>query len=165
MAPDTTMRTAGLIAAGASTMLNTLVNGYGTPSMFHHTYGWGNDNDNVNGTPSIIHHVNDNVNDNVYHQSEHLNKDQAKSDKLYKRYTNKITTVIYKRGKDVLYDLYGKNEKFSGDLVKYIRNNLAQRNEQILDKRCNYITFDTLGYEYLDECFKSKDHSKNLFKL
>ena len=63
MNPDTTIRrtapqmiTAGLVAAGASTMLNrtnTLVNGYSygwgnrTPSMFHH------DKDNVNGTVSI----------------------------------------------------------------------------------------------------------------
>ena len=78
MSPDTTirrtapqMRTAGLVAAGASTMsnrTNTLVNGY--------SYGWGNrtsskfhhDKDNVNGTASIrepashmFHH--DNVND------------------------------------------------------------------------------------------------------
>ena len=66
MSPDTTMRAAGLMAKGASTMLNrtnTLVNG--------HSYGWSNHNDNVNvnGTPSIrepasqmLHH--DNVIDN-----------------------------------------------------------------------------------------------------
>ena len=66
MNPDTTMRAAGLMAAGASTMFNrtnTLVNGYGPPSMFHHRYDWGNDNDKVNVN------VHNNVNDNSIHVS------------------------------------------------------------------------------------------------
>ena len=79
---------------------------------------------------------------------------------LYEKFIYKITKVLNKKGKDDLYDLYDKSEKFSDDLVRYIRDKLAQRNEQILDKRCNYITFNTLDYEYLDECFQSKDHSK-----
>ena len=43
ISPDTTMRTAGLMAAGASTMLNRkkLVEGYGPPSIFHHGYSYG----------------------------------------------------------------------------------------------------------------------------
>ena len=62
MSADTKMKTAGLVAAGASTTLNrrnTLVN--------DHSYGYDNVNDNnfhpkpsaddiVNGTPSMFHH-------------------------------------------------------------------------------------------------------------
>ena len=46
------MRTASLMAAGASTLFNrrsTLVNGFGTTSMFHYNY--------VYGTSSMFHHV------------------------------------------------------------------------------------------------------------
>ena len=56
MKPDTTARAAGLMAAGASTILNRtnrLVNGYGTPSirepasqMFQHGYFYTNGDDN-----------------------------------------------------------------------------------------------------------------------
>ena len=74
MSPDTIMKTAGPMAAGASTILNgpnLLVNG--------RSYGWGDDNVNandnvyiyninskdnvivnVNGTPSMYHLDNDN---------------------------------------------------------------------------------------------------------
>ena len=73
--------------------------------------------------------------------------------------------VFSKKGTDDLFDLYDKNEKFSDDLVKFIRDKFAQRNEQILDKRCIYITLNTLIYEFLDECFKCKDHSRNLIVI
>ena len=109
----------------------------------------------------------DNVNDIRIDSNgiEHLNDDPAKSDVLYERYKNKITKALNNESKDDLFDLYDKNKKFSHDLVKYIRVKLAQRNEQILDKRYNYITFNTLGYEYLDGCFKPKDHSQNLIEM
>ena len=82
---------------------------------------------------------------------EHLKENQTKPNILYERYIEK--------GKEDLYDLYDMIKKHSDDFVKYITDKLAQRNEQILDKRCNCIAFNKLGYEYLDECFQSKDHS------
>ena len=115
--------------------------------MFHH------DNDNVNGTSSMFRHANDNDNDtdndngNTYNQSQHLNEDQVRSYVLYERYINKITKVLNKRGKDDLYELYDKNEKFSEDLFDFIRDKLDLRNEQFLDERRNYIAFNRLDYE------------------
>ena len=58
-----------------------------------------------------------------------------------------------------------RNEDFSEDLVKYIRVKLAQSNDQILDKRYNYFIFNKLWIEYLDKCFKSKDHSRKLIEI
>ena len=92
---------------------------------------------------------------------EHSNEDNI----TYKKCMNKVTRVLNKKGVQDLCDLNEKNEKFSEHLANYIRNKLAPKGEQILAKRCNCITFNTLGYVFLDECFKPKDHSRNLFEV
>ena len=57
------------------------------------------------------------------------------------KFINKITRFLNKKVREDLYDIYKRNEDFSEDLVKYIRDKLAQSNEQILDKRYNYFIF------------------------
>ena len=84
---------------------------------------------------------------------------------MFEKYINKNTKVLNKKGRDDLYDLYNKNEKFSGGLVNYIRSKLAWRDEQILDKRCNYFTLNKLSCEYLTKGFQSKDHPRNLIRI
>ena len=130
--PDKIMRTASLVTAGASNMLkrtNTLVNGYWTPSTFQHSYGWGSDNDNVNDNDIVSVQPRNGLTDK---QSE---EDQTKSDVSYEKHINKITKVLSKKGGDDLKELYNKNEKLSDDLVNYIRDKLALRKDQILDKK------------------------------
>ena len=89
MSPDTTRRTAGLVAASAIFMFsntNTLVDGY--------SYGWGNVNDNGNGTPSMFHQDSD---DDISIDStdiEHLKENQTKPNMFYERYINKITKIL-----------------------------------------------------------------------
>ena len=107
-------------------------------------YSNGYDNGFSNRTPSTLHQNKDK--DKTDSQCEHLNKDKTKSDMLYERYINKIS-------REQLYYLFKRNGDFVEDLVKCIRDKLAQSNEQILDKRYNYITLNIRGYAYLDESF------------
>ena len=59
----------------------------------------------------------------------------------------KVTKVLNRKGVTVLYDLYENNGKFSEDLANYIRNKLAKKSEQMLDKNVTTLLLKTFGFE------------------
>ena len=58
---------------------------------------------------------------------------------MYVKYKNKNTKILNKKRRDDLNYLYNRNQKFSGHLVTYVRDKLAWRVEQILEKRLKTI--------------------------
>ena len=63
MNPDTTVRTAGLLTAGASTILNRTNTLFNMTSSMFHPYGWGTDLDPF-GVESYINNQNEHLNEN-----------------------------------------------------------------------------------------------------
>ena len=135
MSPDTTVKTAGLVATSASNILNrasTLVNG--TSSMFHH-FGCG---------------------------EEEQRKQFI--EKLRGEYIYKETGILNKEGRRYLNRLYGNNEEFRDEFIIFVRDKTELDLEVILERRYKTNTLNTMG-KYLTERVASKDNTKDVIEI
>ena len=178
MNQDTKARAACLMAAGSSTLLNrtntTVDYGFDEDIGIGPVSDKNNQSEHLNEEKIKLSNCETSVKPIPGWRKSHseqappvvFGQTLAKSN-MYEKYKNKNTRILIEKGKgrNDLYGLYDKNKKLSGDLVNQNRNRLAWRLEQISTKRFKYSTFDKLGYEYLTECFQSKDHSRNLIRI
>ena len=65
----------------------------------------------------------------------------------------------------MIYMIYTTRMRNLVKMLPIISEKTSSEDQQTLDKRCNYITFNFLGYECLDECFEFKDHSLILYEM
>ena len=146
MSPDTTIKTAGYVAMGASNMVNranTLVNvGYGEdlPSMLESSL------------------TNDLQEEYIEHGSSFV--DQCSYD-----FVKEGMGILNRKGGKFLTRLYGINEEFREEIVNFVRDKKELDLELILDKRCKTNTLNTLGNKNLAECITSKDNTKDLIEI
>ena len=74
-------------------------------------------------------------------------------------------SVLMKRLKFVLCDIYKNNQKFEDGIIDFTRDKTELVVDQILDKKFNYSTLNNLGRENLNECVQSKDYTRRLSKI
>ena len=73
--------------------------------------------------------------------------------------------ILNRKGEKFLTRLYGNNEVFREEIIKFVRDKKVLDLEMILDKRCKTNTLNTLGNKYLAECITSKDNTKDLIEI
>ena len=113
--PDMTTRNAGLVAMGASSMLNrasTLVN-----------YGYGEDPQSI-----LENHEQSSFADDL--QSSFANT----IEKLQEEYIDEEMGNLNREGQKYLNKLYVKNEKIREEIIKFVRDKKALDHEVILDR-------------------------------
>ena len=145
--PDMTVKNAGLVAMGSSSMLSrssTLVN-----------YGYGVDLQSMleNQGQSPLHH------DDL--QSSFANK----KEKIQEEYIDEEMGTLNRKGQKYLNKLYVKNVEFREEIVSFVRDKTELDLEVILDRRYKTNTLNTLGKEYLAKCILSKDNTKDLVEI
>ena len=149
---DTTAKTAALVAAGASDILNktiSLVNGTSD------NYGCGDQIDRGEHTD----------------QSDHTDRRSCFTDKdetnktLLEDYMNRKTKTLNKKGRDDLNELYRKNERLRDEISNFVGDKIGLSNDQIIDKRYKYNTLYMLGREHLNKCVQSTDNTKILIEI
>ena len=109
--PDTIVQTAGFVAMGASSMLNsasTLING--TSSMFHN-YGYGEDLQSM-----LENHEQNSFADDL--RSSFANT----IEKLQEEYIDEEMGTLNRKGQKFLNRLYINNEEFREEFVNFVRD-------------------------------------------
>ena len=86
-------------------------------------------------------------------------------EKLQEEYINEEMGIWNRKGGKFLTKLYGHNEEFREEIIKFVRNKKELDLELISDKRCKTNTPNTLGNKYLAECITSKDNTKDLTEI
>ena len=86
-------------------------------------------------------------------------------EKLQEEYINEEMRIWNRKGGKFLTRLYGNNEEFREEIIKFVRVEKELDLELILDKRCKTNTLNTLGKKYLAECITSKDNTKDLIEI
>ena len=124
MSPDTTIKTAGYVAMGASNKLNranTLVNvGYGEdlPSMLE---------------SSLTYDL----------QEEYIEQGSSFVDQCSYDFVNEEMVILNRKGRNFLTRLYGDNEEFREEIINFVGDKKELDLELILDKRCKTNTLNT----------------------
>ena len=146
MSPDTTIKTAGYVAMGATNMLNranTLVNG-----------GYGED------LPSMLE-----SSLTKDRQEEYIDRGSSFVDQCSCDFVNEEMGILNRKGGKFLTKLYGDIEEFREEIINFVGDKKELDLELILDKRCKTNTLNTLGNKYLAECITSKDNTKDLIEI
>ena len=143
MSPDTTVKTAGHVAMGANSILNsasTLINGTssisGTASQMFHRFGYG----------------------------EEKQKNQF-IEKIQEEYIDEETGILNREGRRYLNRLYGNNEEFRDEIIIFVRDKMELDLKEILDRRYKTKTLNKTGKKYLTECVASKDYTKDVIEI
>ena len=157
MSPDITVRNAGHVATAASTMLNR------TSTLLNYGFGRNQDQDQ---------------DQDLEHEREYIDQRSCYTDQrscytdqrscytdLRSSYTHKYTGILNKEGRENLNSLYVNNEEFRNEIINYVKNKMQLNLEAILDKRCKTNILNTLGNNYLAECIKSKDNTKDVIEI
>ena len=137
--PDTTVKTAGVVAMGASSMFNraiTLVN-----------YGYGED------VQSMLEN----------HEQSSFADDTK--EKLQEEYVDEEMGTLNRKGQKYLNRIYVNIEEFREEIVNFVRDKTELDLEVILDRRYKTSTLNTLGKEYLAICILSKDNTKDFIEI
>ena len=184
MNPDTTVKTAGLVAAGASNILNRTI------SLFSHGYGDDdkdkNKDEEVGDQKSCFADQRSCFTDQrgcfADRQSPSYTDQQSPSytdkyklnrkDKSGQRWTsftieymNKKTGTLNKKGGYNLNNQYKNNQKFRDTILHSVGDKAGLSNEQIIDKRYKYNTLNTLGKENLNKFIWSRDKTGFLIEV
>ena len=137
--PDTIVKTAGVVAMGASSMLHrasTLVN-----------YGYG-----------------EYLQSKLENHEQSLFADDT-IEKLQEEYIDEEMGTLNRKGQKNLNRLYVNNEEFTEEIVNFVRDKTELDLEVILDRRYKTNTLNTLGKEYLAKSILSKDNTKDLIEI
>ena len=86
-------------------------------------------------------------------------------EKLQEEYIDEEMGTLKRKGQKYLKRLYGNNEEFREDIIKFVRDKTELDLHVILDRRYNTNTLNTLGKEYLAKCVLSKDNTKDLIEI
>ena len=144
--PDTTVKTAGVVAMAASSMLNRasrLVN-----------YGYGED----------LQSMMENHEQSAF--SDDLRSSFANTiEKLQEEYIDEEMGTLNRKGQKYVNRLYVNNEEFREEIVNFVRDKTELDLEVILDRRYKTNELNTLGKEYLAKCILSKDNTKDLIEI
>ena len=146
---DMTVTNAGLVAMGASSMLNrisTLVNnGYreDLQSMLEN-----------HKQSSLENHEQSSFADDL--RSGFANT----MEKLQEEYIDEEMGTLNREGQKFIYRLYGNNEEFREEIINFARDKKELDLKEILDRRYKTNTLNTTGKEYLARCILSKDNTK-----
>ena len=165
MNPDTGVKTAGLVAAGASNILNR------RNSLFSHGYGDDDkkkDKDEEVGdqrscfADKQIPSYTDQQSPSYTYKYKLNRKDKSDQpwNSLTDEYLNKKTGTLNKKGRDDLNNLFKNNQKFREKIINFVRDKAGWSNEQIIDKRYKYNTLNRLGRENLNTFIWSRDNTK-----
>ena len=145
--PDLTVKNAGLVAMGASSMLSrasTLVN-----------YGYGEDLQSMleNQEQRPLHH------DDL--QSSFANT----IEKQQEEYIDEEIGTLNRKRQKYLNRLFGNNEDFREEIINFVRDKIELDLKEILDRSYKTNTLNTTGKEYLARCILSKDSTKQLIEI
>ena len=152
--PDMTVKNAGLVAMGTSSMLSrasTLVN-----------YGYGEDLQSMleNQGQSPLHH------DQGTCFADDLQSSFANTiEKLQEEYIDEEMGTLNRWGQKYLNRLYVNKEEFREEIVNFIRDKTDFDLEVSLDRRYKTNTLNTLGKEYLANCILSEDNTEGLIEI
>ena len=81
-------------------------------------------------------------------------------EKPQEEHKNEEMGVLNRNGGKFLTRLYGNNEDFREQIIKFVRNKKELDLELILDKKYKTNTLNKLGNNYFAECITSKDNKK-----
>ena len=129
-----TVKNAGLVAMGASSMLSrasTLVN-----------YGYGEDLQSMleNQGQSPLHH------DQGTCFADDLQSSFANTiEKIQEEYIDEEKGTLNRKGRKYLGKLYEKNEEFREEIINFVRDKKELDLEEILDRRYKTNTLNTTG--------------------
>ena len=80
-------------------------------------------------------------------------------------FVNEEMGNLNRKGGRFLNNLYINNEEFREEIINFVKDKKELDLDLILDKRCKTNTLNTLGNNYLAECIKSKDNTKDLIEI
>ena len=171
--PDSIIKTVGAVTMSASNMLNranTLVNvGYGEdlPSRYPDSETWAKPyprSGYTDGEPWTKSYLGTSYTDLKNSLVNGARKLVTTLEKL-QEYINEVMGILNRKGGKLLTRLFGNNEEFREEIIKFVRDKKELDLELILDKRCKTNTLNTLGNRYLAECITSKDNTKDLIEI
>ena len=155
MSNDLTVKTAGLVTAGVSNILNR------TNSIFSHCYG---DDDKDRDTNKDK----EDQEDKESGFTIRLNR----RDKTSQRWTpltvenmNKNIGNLNKNGRDDSNNLYKNNQKFRDEIINFAGDKAGLSNDKIIDKSYKYNTLNTLSKENLNKFIWSRDNTRFLIEI
>ena len=157
MSSDTSVKTAGLVAAGASNIFER------TNTLFNH--GYGDDEVELQDKEHKYNRFKEPDSEVKFNQMRKDDPSQGWTP-FTDEYMNKKTSTLNKKARDDINDLYKKNQKFRDEIVNFVGDKAGLSNEHIIDKKrlkCN--TPNKLGVENISTFVQPRDKTRILIEI